>query len=102
MPLGQSVPIASPVAALAGFLAGEAVGFAVKAVGGGEFAQRFGKTIGHWAASSIAGYAINTVMLADVTGAAVTTVQSPLTAAAHGLLTPSPSGHPMGPGPLRF
>jgi hypothetical protein len=99
MPFGQSVPIASPIAAIAGLLAGEVCRAIAEEMECGEVAQRIATGIGHALASAGAGYCVNAVLGADVTGAAVTTGQTALTATAHAFFT---SGHPVGPGPLRF
>jgi len=85
MPFGQSIPIASPVAAIAGVLGGELARAVVKEAGGGEVAQRLATGIAHAITSAAAGYAVNVALGADVTGAAVTTGQTAVTAAAHSL-----------------
>lgn len=83
MAFGQSVPVSSPVAALAGIVGGELFRFAVKEMGGGEVAQRIANGVGHTLSSAGAGYAINVIGGADVTGAAVTTGQTVVTALLH-------------------
>lgn len=84
MPVGQSVPLSAPVAAVAGFLGGELSRFIIKKFGGGEFAQRFATAVGHGLSSAAAGYVVNAVMADAIgVGGAVTTVQSIGTAVLH-------------------
>lgn len=83
MPFGQSVPVSSPVAAVAGVVGGELLRYAVKEMGYGETGQRIANGIGHALSSACAGYAINVIGFADVTGAAVTTGQTVATTILH-------------------
>jgi hypothetical protein len=91
MPFGQSIPIAAPVSAITGLLCGELARHIAKELGAGEVGQRIATGVTHAISSAAAGYAVNTALGVDVTGAAVTTVQSLGTAAAHAVL-PAPHG----------
>ena len=101
MPFGQSVPAASPAAGIAGLLAGELCRAIVKEMGCGETGQKIATGVSHALVSAGVGYCINAALGADVTGAAVTTGQTALTATLHAVSI-SPAGHPVSPGPLQF
>ena len=96
MPLGQSTPISVPASTIAGLIAGEIAGYVAKEMGGSSVAQRLATGSAHAITSAAVGYGINTVLGLDATGAAVTTIQSPLTAVAHALLrnTDGPLSNP--------
>jgi hypothetical protein len=76
MPMGQSIPIASPAAAIAGFIGGEVWRFFAEEVGLGEAEQRIATNLGHFTSSAVVGYTLNAAFFFDVTGAAVTTAQT--------------------------
>lgn len=86
MPFGQSIPASSPASLIAGFIGGELCRIVAEEFGANEFGKRAATFVGHTAASMATGYTINALGGADVTGAAATTLQSPLSAAAHTIL----------------
>ena len=88
MAFGQSTPLSVPAAALAGAVGGELGRLLVKKLGGDETAQRVAAGLGNGLASGAVGYAVNAVGGADVTGAAVTTVQSVITGTMHATMEP--------------
>jgi hypothetical protein len=92
--VGQSVPISAPAATIAGFLGGELCRAIAKELGGGDFAQRFATAAGHTISSAVAGYAVNTVLGLDATGAVVTTAQTVGTAMLHDTLRYGSVGDP--------
>ena len=97
MPLGQSVPVSGPLALVAGVIAGELARQVVRALDGGEAAQRIATGVGHGLVSLGVGYAVNLVLGVDATGAVVTTGQTALSAAVHAVATSaSPLQHPSG------
>ncbi|MBL7814743.1 MAG: hypothetical protein JNL70_07030 [Saprospiraceae bacterium] len=83
--VGQSIPLSTPVAAIAGFLGGELANYIAKEIGLNNFGQRFAVAIGHATASAAAGYAVNALGGLDATGAVATTGQTALTATIHAL-----------------
>lgn len=85
MPFGQSTPFSTIAAAAAGFAVGEIANFVASELGASELGKRTATFVGHTAGSMAAGYAVNAIGGADITGAAVTTVQSPITAVIHAL-----------------
>jgi hypothetical protein len=68
MPFGQSTPLSVPLGITAGIAGGHYAGKAAEALGLGEQGQKVATGLGHWAASSATGYAINALGGADVTG----------------------------------
>jgi hypothetical protein len=101
MPLGQSVPIATPLAAIAGVICGEIALAIAKNKGCNEITQRVVTGVAHAVASATTGYCINAALGVDVTGAVVTTGQTAATAVGHAAIA-HVSGHAIGPGVLRF
>lgn len=86
MPFGQSTPFSTITAATIGFAVGELANYVASEMGANEFGKRTATFIGHTAGSLVAGYAVNAVLGVDVTGAVVTTAQSPTMAAMHVIL----------------
>ena len=83
---GQSIPVASPIGALAGFVGGECAGWVAKRLGASPTAQRWAVKVAHATASGLVGWAINAAAGADVTGAAVHTGVAAVGAEVHGNL----------------
>ncbi|HEX6359023.1 hypothetical protein [Actinophytocola sp.] len=81
---GQSIPVASPVGAFAGFVSGECAGWVAKRLGASPNAQQWAVKVTHAAASSLVGWAINAAAGADITGAAVHTGVAAVGAEIHG------------------
>jgi hypothetical protein len=84
--IGQSTPISVPASAIGGFLGGELFRIVAEECGANDFVKRFATVAGHAITSAVTGYAINATLGADVTGAAVTTVQTVGTALIHDTL----------------
>ena len=85
MPFGQSTFVASPLSLAAGTVVGHYVEKIAEERGASKLMQKLATGAAHYAASSLTGYAVNAALGADVTGATVTTVQSPTTAIMHGM-----------------
>jgi hypothetical protein len=94
MPLGQSTPLSIPLGIAAGIAGGHYAGKAAEAMGCGELGQKIATGVGHWAASSVAGYTINAIGGADVTGGVVTTGQAALGGVVHAAARSAPHPQP--------
>jgi hypothetical protein len=93
MPFGQSTPVSVPLGITAGIAGGHYAGKAAEAMGLGELGQKVATGLGHWAASSVTGYAINALGGADVTGGVVTTGQAALGGVVHAVARPVAPKH---------